>query len=398
MLSPLFSPTSIRTTLGTFISSYWLVGGYLCLLTGLFWLPELSTFTKVYYSAFAAPALLGLLLVPRTPTELMREPVIVAFLIFAAWLLASLLWSTSDSSASSLAKRPLYIFMLFAGCTLVAIRDQNLLLKALFAAAALASLAAMANVFHHLGSTPNQRMVGYGALRNALLSSHVFGFFLTFWMCFWICRGYDASSRRAWLALLAALPLLVACLATGARTPLAALTVALSWMVLLCGKRSAILLVCLTLVAALSLLVDPQLLLQRGVSFRPQLWGEALSQALDALWLGHGYDSRFVFVIPGHHGPLSDPHNVALAVLLELGVLGLLAWIALHGLALLRCLQLRQLPGFQIASALLVYGIAAGMSEGSSFLARPNESWFIIWIPLSLIAALSISHRAEANR
>ncbi|MNM97785.1 hypothetical protein D3C81_1103000 [compost metagenome] len=91
---------------------------------------------------------------------------------------------------------------------------------------------------------------------------------------------------------------------------------------------------------------------------------------------------------------MSDPHNVELAVLLELGLVGLLFWLLMYGYGLWRCFAQRRQREFQIASAMLVYGFGAGLTEGSSFLSRPNESWFLIWIPLSLVAALSISQRA----
>ncbi len=142
----------------------------------------------------------------------------------------------------------------------------------------------------------------------------------------------------------------------------------------------------------------PEIFLERGLSFRPQLWADAVSQAAAKPWFGYGYDSKFIFDIPEIGRLLSDPHNVELAVLLELGAIGLILWLVMYGAALFRCLQQRRHAGFQIASALLVYGIAAGLTEGSSYLSRPNESWFLIWIPLSLVAALSIQQRQLDNR
>jgi O-antigen ligase len=94
---------------------------------------------------------------------------------------------------------------------------------------------------------------------------------------------------------------------------------------------------------------------------------------------------------------LSDSHNVELAVLLELGLVGLSLWLLMYGLVLLRCLQQRHQGKFQLASALVVYGFSAGLTEGSNFFSRPNENWFLIWIPLSLVAALSISQRLQSK-
>ncbi|MNR36930.1 hypothetical protein D3C85_1549090 [compost metagenome] len=65
----------------------------------------------------------------------------------------------------------------------------------------------------------------------------------------------------------------------------------------------------------------------------------------------------------------------------------------MYGLAIARCLKLRNLPAFKLASSLLIFGLAAGMTEGSNFLSRPNESWFLTWLPLSLVIGLSLRQR-----
>ena len=41
----------------------------------------------------------------------------------------------------------------------------------------------------------------------------------------------------------------------------------------------------------------------------------------------------------------------------------------------------------QIFSATMLYGLAAGITEGGSFISRPKEHWFLIWIPITLLAA-----------
>nr|BFE91970.1 hypothetical protein GCM10020185_25060 [Pseudomonas brassicacearum subsp. brassicacearum] len=52
-------------------------------------------------------------------------------------------------------------------------------------------------------------------------------------------------------------------------------------------------------------------------------------------------------------------------------------------------------PLLVVASTWLVYGMAAGLTEGGGILSRPKEHWFLLWIPLALIAALSINYRAR---
>ncbi|WP_225839535.1 O-antigen ligase family protein [Pseudomonas sp. MM211] len=280
--------------------------------------------------------------------------------------------------------------MLFAGCALIALKSEALLLKTLRIGAGLGALAALINFAWFLQhAAPGERLIGTGALRNPLLTSHVLGFLCTYWVAAWLSR----SERHDWLPILMILPLLAALLATGSRTPLMGLALTSAWMLLVNGKRAMLLVGALFAVAGALYLACPEILLQRGMSYRPELWGDAVRQAAQHLWLGAGYESKFIFDIPGIGYPLHDPHNVELAVLLELGLIGLGLWAVMYACALLRCLRLRAQPHFQIASALLVYGLCAGLTEGGNYLSRPNESWFLIWIPLALLCALSIRHR-----
>ncbi|TWE01546.1 O-antigen ligase [Pseudomonas sp. AG1028] len=383
-------PNDIRTRLYSFVTTRWLIGGYLVLLTGMFWIPDGSLYTKFYYALIAAPALLGMLLVPQQIKPILRDPVILCFLILSAWLLISLGWSRTDDGFGSLAKRPLYVFMLFASCALMTLSSQDLFMKTLRIGAGIGALAALINVawFLHTAA-PGERLIGSGALRNPLLTSHVLGFLCTYWVAAWLAR----NERHDWLPILMTLPLLAALLATGSRTPLMGLALTSFWMLLVSGRRAVYLAATLLIGVIATYLLYPDILLQRGTSFRPELWNDAWRQAGQHLWLGAGYNSKFEYDIPGVGYLLHDPHNVELAVLLELGMIGLGVWAVMYGVALGRCLQLRALPQFQIASALLVYGICAGLTEGGNFLSRPNESWFLIWIPLALLAALSIRHR-----
>ena len=376
------------------IVRHWLALGYLVLLTGLFWVANGSLFTKFYYGLIATPALFALIVAPHNLRPILREPMVLAFLVFSAWLLLSLSWTRADDGLGGLAKRPLYVFMMFAACALIACKDEQLLLKTLRIGAMLATLAALINLYFYFTSpSAGERLIGTGALRNPLLTSHVLGFFCMYWIAAWLTR----SERHDWLPIVLALPLLAALLATGSRTPLLALALTSLWMLPMIGRRALYLVAALALASGICMVLAPELLLQRGLSFRPQLWNEAIHQASQHLWIGLGFDSQFAFNIEGVGLTLSDPHNVELAVLLELGLVGLCLWLLMYGLILLRCLQQRHQGKFQLASALVVYGLAAGMNEGSNFLSRPNESWFLIWIPLSLVAALSISQRLQSK-
>jgi len=381
--------TPLRQTLDHFITYWWLPLGYVALLTGLFWLDDTSTYTKVFYAFVAAPALIAFLVRPSYWRAVVREPIILSFVAVAAWLLISLIWTEADAATGSLAKRPIYVFLIFAACAMIATNNIKLLLRALRLSAMLASLAALTGLAIFLATDQGDRLIGTGALSNPLLSSHVYGFFCAYWIAAWLID----RSRPSWHAIAFACPLLAALLATGSRTPLVALALTGIWMLLIGGRRGLYFLAAAIVTATASILLSPDAILSRGFSFRPELWAEAIRQALQQPWIGHGYETEFSFYIPAIGYPLSDPHNVELAVLLQLGIVGLGLWLIMYAVTFFRCATQRHNGSLQLASSLMVYGLAAGLTEGSNFLSRPNESWFLIWIPLSLIAAISSNLR-----
>lgn len=385
-------PGSASARFYEFVGRRWLPLGYLVLLTGLFWVVERSQYSKAFYALLVLPALIAAIMRPTAVGRLVREPIVQAFLLFSAWLLLSLTWTGGTDSPGSLAKRPLYVFMLFLGCAVMAMQDERLLLGVLRIAGIIAALAALASLIDFYIHPPTiKRLIGTGGLANPLLTSHLLGFFCSYWLAVWITN----EERVSWLPLLALLPLFAATLATGSRTPLMAILASVGWLLLLSrGRRSLLFAALLGLLAIGLVTLLPESFLQRGLSLRPQLWESALSQVSGHLWLGHGYGSEFRFTIPAIPGAIwSDPHNVELAVLLELGLVGLGLWVLMYGLAISTCLKFRNVPAFKLASSLLVFGLAAGLTEGSNFLSRPNESWFLTWLPLSVVIALTLHQR-----
>jgi len=114
-------------------------------------------------------------------------------------------------------------------------------------------------------------------------------------------------------------------------------------------------------------------------------------------WIGHGYEST-LSLDPGAGLLLSEPHNFALGVLYYTGILGFTPWLFMQVWGLYSSWRHRVQPLFILASAWLVYGIGAGLTEGGGILPRPKEHWYLLWIPLALIAALSINQRFKTLR
>lgn len=366
--------------------------GWIALLTGMFWIGDRPYYHKLFYSLLAAPTLLALLGAPRLLMPLLRSPMVIVFLLFSAYTLTTLLWSSTDDPFSSLGKRPVYVLFLFFSAGLLAMKAPSRLQTSIKISAVIASLAGATYLVLFLQGGAAGRLAGYGALYNPLLSSHVFGFFMAYWAAYWFFQKntFDPLSLIS-LCILGAL-----ILATGSRTPLVAVGACLLWLAIAnWNRRSLVVLVSAGLAGALLLVFYSDTLISRGVSYRPEIWANAWQQILEAPWLGHGYDAPMKIWISGSDFAMADPHNMWLAVLYYCGVIGLVLWVTLYAVAFRFAWQHRQQPWVMISSALLVFGLAASMTEGGSFLSRPKEHWFLIWIPMSLMVATELIDRCK---
>ncbi|MFZ3022809.1 O-antigen ligase family protein [Pseudomonas sp.] len=375
----------------TFISSRLLPLGYFVLLIGLSLLPDRNSYHKSFYLLVAIPTLTALALSPAALIKLAKEPVIIALMAFSAWALVSLNWSDTDSSTTSLLKRPIYIFMLFACCALIAQQSiKRLELTILLAAISMLAVSAYSLILFANTWTPESRLIGPGALDNPLLSSHLFGFFLTIWLGL----AMTLPNKKLWLIVAPIVIATTTLLATGSRTPIVAICLASCWLALCKWNKRSLILISGGVLGLLTLLIIyPESLLNRGSSYRLELWLAALEKASHALWLGFGFDAHLAIKLDDIPYSFSEPHSFAIGVLYYTGIIGLSFWLMMHAVALLHCWKQRDNALFAIAGALLIYGLGAGLTEGGGILMRPKEHWFLTWIPLALIAALNINSR-----
>lgn len=390
-------PSCIKTGADRLFDSIclWVLpAGLFLLLSALFLLPDRSHMHKAYYALFSAPALIALCLRPGEWRQALREPLVLVFLAFAGYAIVSIAWSDTEDSVSGLIKRPLHIFMLFAGMALLLRHRLEALQPVLLASALVGLLFTLPYLVDYFRFfDPAARLVGGGAFDNPLLSSHVFGFFTIYWLA--LCM--TSKDLRVLALGGCALGLMgLVLLATGSRTPLVALTAAAIWLACLHrNRRSAMLIGALLAVAIAVLVMFPHLVTNRGGSYRLELWTAALHQIAQQPWLGHGYDAHLALDLGAHFAtPFREPHSFPIGTLYYVGVLGFLPWAGMLLLGLYSGWRNRSHPLFVLASSLLVYGIAAGLTEGGGIMSRPKEHWFLLWIPLALLAALNIAQRS----
>jgi O-antigen ligase len=374
---------------------YCLPFGWLALLTGMFWIGDRALYHKLFYATLALPTLIAIALQPVQLKQLLQQPLIKLFLLFSAYIMLSVLWAGTDETPLSSIKRPLYLLMLLFAADLISLKHPGRLERMTEIAAIIAVFCAGLSLGYFFYEGASGRFSGYGALYNPLLSAHVFGFFCAYWLSRW----HLDDKLTPLLPLVALLILWGLLLYTGSRTPLVALSACILWLAI-CQWKPRILLV---IAAAIALGIVVQTLnltddlLTRGVSYRPAIWQETLRQLQDNLWLGLGYTHPQVFHVEGLGFALADTHNIELGVLFCGGLVGLTLWLLMYAYAMTYAWQQRQQPAVLIASTLVVFGFFAGLTEGSAFFSRPKEQWFLIWIPLALLAATRLNHKLSAE-
>lgn len=379
-----------------FICLWLLPVGLLLLLSDLYFLPGRSLHHKLYYGLFSIPTLIAIILRPRELKEILRDPIVLGFMLFAAWAMASLMWTNGEEDFLGSLKPALHLLMLFWGCTLLTRYRSESLQPVFFAAAIIALVATVYNLYMFISHfAPQDRMVGAGAFDNPLLSSHAFGFFCIYWLTLGMtCK----RPQILFIAIPAFTIMFAALLATGSRTPLVAVVMAMVWLSFICWNRRSLALMSMLITGGVVVIaLFSEMIMSRGSSFRFELWQLVLEQIKLMPWIGHGYEST-LSLDPGAGLLLSEPHNFALGVLYYTGILGFTPWLFMQVWGLYSSWRHRVQPLFILASAWLVYGIGAGLTEGGGILPRPKEHWYLLWIPLALIAALSINQRFKTLR
>jgi O-antigen ligase len=327
---------------------------------------------------------------------LIRQPIFIAFALFSAYMAVTLSWSETSNDIAPLLKRPFYLALLLLGTGLVALNDEKKLERILHIAGLVATLSAVCWLVYFLYelwfAAGPKRLPGYGALYNPLLTAHVYGAFAAYWLARWFLA--ERGQSQGPFVCLAVLGILL--LATGSRTPFLGLGLALLWLAVSVNFRHAFLgLSVIVMLILAQFALSSVMHIWAGVSYRPTIWMEAIRQIAVAPWFGHGYDTPITIVIPGLGFPLSDPHNIELGVLYAGGIIGFVLWAGIYVYALSFSWKYRRIQSVQIASTWLVFGLGAGLTEGTSFLSRPKEHWFLIWIPFALLLASSLIQRSK---
>lgn len=360
--------------------------GVLCLLIGI----SFPT-NKLYHQALAlllwVPGVVLFWTCRAEIRPMLRTTLGAALLAFTLWSLLTLFWSSVEDPLRQF-KHVLYIVVSLWGMRLLGLLPAHsleaMLRRCAYFMALLASVYWIRTYWVE-GAPWRFRVTGSWQLEHSILAAHVFGFFmvvlyhlkpvgrmgvLAWSVALWALAVYlvFAQSKGVWVALVAVVLL----------TPI--------W------KRDRVYLVlsmlCLAVVGGV-LWCAPEFALQRGLSYRPELLREGFELLFSGNpFVGFGLGSSYRLYLASAAATFDHPHNLFLGIALQLGLIGLLLWgVAWLLLGVAAWCQRAEPLGGGLLGVWLFASLAL-LSDGVGPWVKPQEIWFLTWIPFGLALAL----------
>ncbi|QXI29028.1 O-antigen ligase family protein [Pseudomonas vanderleydeniana] len=304
----------------------------------------------------------------------------LAVLALCGWALLSMLWSQEPDLTRG-PKRLLYIlvFLLFFPI-LAGGRPERVIRLMQWGGLGLALVALLAIIrFYWLEGNPwFGRLSGLGELAHPILGGYALGLAMV-WMLSWVPPS--RLMRVVWcLALGVLCAFVVLCQSRGVAVALlATILTAPLWR----RDRQTLLLALASLLFAIVVfwLLAP-LVLERGVSYRPQIFMASLQMIAERPWTGLGLESSYrVFASDLY---FDHSHNLLTHVAIELGIPGLLLWMAVWLATLSEAWRSRHTLFGQGLLGIWVFSTVAMQFDAASLTGTPRAEWFITWLPVGL--------------
>lgn len=231
------------------------------------------------------------------------------------------------------------------------------------------------------------RLEGWGETRNAILGASIMG------ICTMFALGRCIRGGRWWPLWAASVPVFLAfIIMTGSRGPLLAVLLASLVFLPSCSMRiyAGVLLACVAVAVAIAswqpdwVMAVVSRAIERGTSYRLEIWQEALAEIARRPLLGHGptaslrIDGGF-----GHH-----PHNLYLSAWFYSGVVGLGLLVAAQAWILRDLQRLAAGAEQRTCLALMLHAVLSGLTDLSQIIKGPGELWYIVWLPMAFALAV----------
>ncbi len=337
---------------------------------------------------------LALLMLATFPAwrDVLRITLVRLVLALLVWLSLSTLWSEPFvmREAVSVWTRALLVFAFVVAVAECQLRGQmqRWVSIAMTVVGAVAAIAAVVNFL--LMQPDDGRLNGLGQLDTHVVAALVYGVVLVFllhsaheskselWRTFAAFAGaacvfavYLSDSRNAWVSVTLGVAAYFLC--RWCRDPKQFLST-----IVACGLLLGILIGVVILSDDLR-----EVLLPRGDSFRPYIWGDILGRLEAASWLvGAGIISPDDIVQGDIVFP--HPHSMYLAVLFQGGMIALACYLVILFLTVRTLLRNFDHTDTPLAMGILMIALLSHLLDGHELIDKVGDTWFLIWLPVGL--------------
>jgi O-antigen ligase len=364
--------------------------GFMVFLMAPWVLPTNKLYHQLIILLFWLPALFSLFRQKLRPSW--RHPECWLYLLFCVWTLV-IIFAQGTLDHLTKAKLPLYVGLSFVGVWLAGRNDRWSIEQLLFFAALFGGLGAAYSWldFYWLqGNGFGSRLSAHGLWDTPIPAAHAVGALAIFGALLLP----DLRQSRHYLLLytllgVAALGFTLFLISSQTRGVWIALLAALVFICAIDFNRRRIVLLLLVFGSLFAVfLINADFLLQRGVSYRPQLWQSGIDLIRQNPFMGLGFEA-YSINIPELAQNFKHPHNLFLDIGVRLGLVGLASFMLLWSCAAWRGWQHRHTPLGRALLALLVFSSVSLLTDGIGLWLKPNADWFVMWLPLiiSLILA-----------
>ncbi|WOD12213.1 O-antigen ligase family protein [Pseudomonas sp. NyZ704] len=307
------------------------------------------------------------------------KPVVIVLGILIVWAALSLLWSPDDRALREL-RRLLFVSLFLSGFAFFGLQrpqSVNGLLRLACHLLALSCLVAL--VSQYAGSSDlTIRAEGLGQLDHPILGGYAIAVAVML-LAFLPHPQY----RVLWLASLLVMVMFII-LTQSRGLWLAFLSTLMAMAVLRGGRTIWIATAVLLAVAAVGFVQFHELILERGMSYRPEILRASFDMIQQRPWLGLGLGVDYDISVPNSIEPLPHSHNLLAHVAIELGVIGLALWIAVWGCVLHAAWIMRHIALGRALLAVMIFCTVAQMFDGGQLWESPRADWFFTWLPVGL--------------
>ncbi|MFK2878135.1 glycosyltransferase [Rhodanobacter hydrolyticus] len=321
--------------------------------------------------------------------DFMRQAVVASegplLLVLLAWIMVSSLWANYGHVGDATFVVAYIALFVFSWAAVA--RNYPLLLSRLLywggIGLACAALVAMAMFpWRHLNTLDwrdQGRVVAFGLLNNPNIAAYAFGAAIVWMMQVPVLRRWQQVLRWLALAILATFVL-----STDSRASWLAILAAVAATLLTArGNKARLSVLAILAAAAVAVALGGwRYLVERGLSYRPEIFSKAWRLIEQHPWRGLGMGSEYTIQAGGQVLPHS--HNVLTHMAIMSGIPGLLLALALWLLTGWRAWCHRNSTIGGCLLALWVYTSVALQFDTPDIMLKPDVNWLLFWLPLAL--------------